>query len=246
MSSSELFAAPLQPSPEKLAFLLDRLCEHRPWFNDFLWDDPQVRRNAANARIAEGYAQGFVWEVYRGPALTGILLLDSIVDRTSAECHFVFFDKTLGDKLELCRTTMQLVFDQLGVHTLRVEIPAHVKPLVKFCRKLGFRYESEVREPADPDVLSYAEEWAAIGSRKRHAMRYQGAWIDSVLLSVTKEEFAHGRPKNDQGTNQLSPHSGADQPAPKPLDGVSAVGSEPLRERDPAVGPPATDSRQLR
>lgn len=190
------FAAPLLARPDKLAFLLDRLCEHRPWFSDFHWPDPAVRRRAAILRLAEVQASGLVWEVYRGPSLVGVFMLDSIVEGTSAECHFVFFDSLLGDKFALCRDTMRWVFDSLSVNSLRVEIPTYTRPLLKFVRRLGFRYEAEARDlsafrPADKrDFQPLTEAQAMLGSRKFAATLYEGIWHDSVLLSVTREEFS--------------------------------------------------------
>lgn len=231
-SELKLFAAPLQPSPAKLETLLDRLCQHRPWFNDHLWHDPAVRRTAATLRLSEVYARGLIWEVYRGPVVTGLLMLDSIVEHSSAQCHFVFFDSKLSDKHALCLDTMRWSFETLSLHTLRVEIPTHVRPLLKFVRRLGFRYEAEGRSPSWPKLgvedWRYAkpltEKQAALGSRRHQTFLYNGRWEDALLLSVTREEFDRGWSERIPESSQHSPTDGPHEPAGRPAEGVSVVG----------------------
>ena len=244
-SAEPLFAVPLQPTPAKLSYLLDRLCEHRPWFNDFLWEDPAVRRRAASGRLVEGMTGGAVWEVYRGADLVGIFLMDRVVDHTEASCHFVFFDRTLGNKAALCRDMMAWAFATLDLHLLRVEIPTHIRPLLKFVRKLGFRYEAEGRSPSWPrltdewaDARPLTERQATLGSRKHHTMLYEGVWRDSLLLSLTREEFARERSIDEAGRRERSTLAGVDQRLP--------IDAGQLHERAnaklyPAICAPATD-----
>ena len=61
-----LHARPFTPTPDKLAFVLDHVIQHRPWFDDFIWDaGDDVKRIAASQNIARALANGRVLEVWR-------------------------------------------------------------------------------------------------------------------------------------------------------------------------------------
>ena len=194
-------AEPFSPYPvEKFNTIVESCAVHRPWFSDFLWEDPQKRREAVVAYLADGYNNGKLWEVWRDQAVVGILLVNQLVPFQDARCHFIFFDSALADKRQLCLNLMGWAFENLPVEVLRVELPTYAKALLKFTRKLGFRYECEGRSyswPQDADPLP--TDVARLGSRKHHAILYDGTWHDLLLLSVTAGEFrehagaSHGR-----------------------------------------------------
>ena len=174
----------------KLRHILDKCCEHRPWFPDHLWTDPSVRRAAANAYLAESCANGRVWEVWRGAEVVGILTLRDIAPQLDASCHFIFFDRELRNKRALCRSVMRRAFEEYQLHALRVEVPEYAANLIGFLRKaLGFRFESE-------RWLNLAD--AKKASRKYQATLYDGRWNDTYLLSVTREEFKRYERPQDQ------------------------------------------------
>lgn len=166
----------------KLQYILDRACEHRPWFPDHIWNDPPSRRSSARAYLADTFSNGRVWEVWRGNSLLGILLLTDVEPGMNAQCHFLFFDHELRNKRRLCLNVMTAVFEEYGLHALRVEVPECFAKYCGFLRKgLGFRYESE-------RWLAPSE--AKKASRKYQATMYEGQWQDVLLLSVTSQEFA--------------------------------------------------------
>lgn len=189
--SDPCFAVPFVYVPEKMTVILDKVCDHRPWFPDDLWDDPVVRRKAAARKIVEWGMDGMIWEAWRGDELLGILGADRLT-KYEGTCHFVFFDRKLSDKVDLCRGLMGWCFGHLGLRMLRIEIPTYARVLARFARrKLGFRWEvdgSRVFTRA-PNVGPFNEAEAELASRKYQVTLYEGRWHDHLLLSLTKEEF---------------------------------------------------------
>jgi RimJ/RimL family protein N-acetyltransferase len=181
--------------PFKIMQILDEVCKHRPWFTDYLWEDPQVRRTSASWYLADAQANGKLWEVYKVDGevvdLVGIMMLNSLDYKIGAQCHFIFFDGELQSKRDLCLNMMQWAFDHLDLEILRVEIPTYAHKLASWARrKLGFRYEAESRPlkwPSGKRPLTRRQ--AELGSRKYRATYYKGQWTDALLLSITKEEF---------------------------------------------------------
>lgn len=195
-------AVPFTPLPlEKLERILDASVRHRPWYSDQIWDSgPEYVRQVTIAHLADAFTNGKLWEVWRGNELTGILLINELVPFQDCRAHFLFYDNVLSDKAQLCCNLMEWAFEKLPVHVIRVEIPTYARALLKFVRRLGFRYEAEGRSfswPQDGRPLSADE--ARLGSRKHHAITYKGELCDVLMLSVTDAEFAafhkeqHGR-----------------------------------------------------
>lgn len=204
-----------QNDPEKLAFVLDKCCEHRQWFDDFQWEDYRTRRATASGYLADTLINGHLWEVWRGANLVGILLLTGIREQNDALAHFIFFDHKLVDKIDLCKSVMAWSFERYKLHVLRIEIPTYAKIFARFARKkLGFRYEAEGRTPSWPKLdvpLSHKE--AELGSRKHQAILYDGKWCDVLLLSISREEFFDGWTESKAPGRIDSPDAGTDRPS---------------------------------
>ena len=201
---SHIIATEFAPTPDKLQTILDACCDHRAWFSDFLWTDPVARREAARAHLATMFVHGKLWEVWnlQSSQLVGIIILGDIVYRTDATCHFIFFDRQLANKRDLCISLMRWAFEHMDLHRLSVEIPTYARALTKFARKLGFRYEAEGREPyqhKDERLEPLGLAKAYVGSRKYRATLYEGSWHDLLCLSLLREEFdaLYGRPENN-------------------------------------------------
>jgi RimJ/RimL family protein N-acetyltransferase len=210
---SSLIAVPFQPHPAKLEAILDAVTAHRPWFPDELWHDPEVRRAAANRRIAEWLVNGHLWEVWRGDAFLGLIGIDRIAPRQDAYCHFIFVDRKLADKVELCHALMAYCFEHYDLHILRLEIPTYAKALAHFARrKLGFKHEAEDRDLSWPKGPRLTAKEAERGSRKFHATMYEGQWHDALLLSLLREEFACPVPASVEPTS--TPHPSLDSLTP--------------------------------
>jgi RimJ/RimL family protein N-acetyltransferase len=187
-----VIAIPYQHNdPEKIRDMLDKACEHRPWFDDYTWENPEARRTAASKYLANAFMHGRLWEVWDGAKLVGVLMLDEVRYRTDARCHFIFFDRKLANKRQLCLNVMRWAFDQLELHRLSCEIPIYARALASFARKkLGFRYEMEARQPSWPKgARPLNERLAELGSRRYQAVLYKGSWEDVLLLSTTRKEF---------------------------------------------------------
>ncbi len=82
------------------------------------------------------------WEVWRGSAFVGILIIDRIVPRVDARLQFVFFDDELSSKAPLLNEFVARVFAEFALHRLTFEAPTHMTTLTGFVRrKLGFSAE---------------------------------------------------------------------------------------------------------
>jgi hypothetical protein len=191
-----IIAVPFSPEPpEKLMAIVDKCQIHRPWFSDDAWMEGEVfRREQVIRRLADLDSKS--WEVYDNDQLVGLLHADQIVKGQDARCHFLFFDSHLKDKTAICWETMKWMFEHFDLHALRVEVPTYANKLTGFARKgLGFRWETEGRKfswPASATPLT--ANVAMLGSRRHHAIKYQGEWHDVLLLSVTRDEFTRNAP----------------------------------------------------
>jgi len=200
--------------PMKLLTILDRVSEHRPWFNDFQWEDPEIRRQVSREYLADALAFGKLWEVWKIAEtvdLVGIMLLNRVNYKIDASCHFVFFDRDLQTKRRLCLDMMAWAFQHLELQVLRIEVPTYAHALSAWARrKLGFRYESEAREIAWPEgSRPLSKKLAELGSRKHKATFYKGEWLDALLLSITREEFEqYGRAEHEESRSIYSATTG--------------------------------------
>lgn len=105
------------------------------------------------------------WEVWRGGAFCGILLLDRIVPCVEARVQFVFFDDELASKAPLLSDFIAYCFGEFGFHRLTFEAPNHMTTLASFAkRKLGFVHEG-VRAQAYHDGSG----WRDVGVMARFA-----------------------------------------------------------------------------
>lgn len=212
--------------------IVDACCEHRPWFNDYLWENAVERRIAVVTYLREAAQEGVLWVVYHGANPMGIVLLNEVQVHVDAKAHFVFFDHKLMDKTGVCNSMLEWSFEQLDLHRISVEVPTYAAALASFLRKrLGFRYETEGRTVEWPRELKRHKQSdtlaqfirrnttviSAWASRKYQAVLYKGEWHDVLLLSLTREEFAHA------GTTAQARGSGAEAVRAGVLDGGSSV-----------------------
>lgn len=204
-------AVPLDVSdPAKLSYVLDRVVEHESEWTDFQ-QDVGARRRIASSYIAAHIRGEIVvleaWHFKPEPELVGLLGFTHIVPKVNAQFHPVFFDGKIRNamgKRELLLRAMDWAFASYDLHRLSVELPENRYALVRFIReKLGFRFEAENRSIKQEKVVSHGHlytrklvaltpNWreAEWGSRKYQALYQGGRWLDLLLLSVTREEFA--------------------------------------------------------
>ena len=200
-------AVPFSPAPaSKLEYILTRLVEHDTWWSDF---ERGRRETAARLLMAQNNAVFEVWkfgsDVQQGQQPAGVILLTDILPGVDAKAHFIFFDGRLRDKTALLKNMMAWAFGAFQLHRLTAEIPDYAFALVKYAREqLGFRYEGEGRTIKQRDERTHTEgrpRWvdqtltgwqAGFSSRRYQVVRWQGAWHDLLLLSITEEEFVAG------------------------------------------------------
>lgn len=141
-----------------------------------------------------------VWLVWSGGALTGALLLTHLIPQVDAQCHFVFFDRTLFGRKMLIWNLMGRVFHDLNLQRLTVEVPEYLTPLYKFVRKkLMFRLEGEGIAEQHPLIVKQlnpyvpnAPAWAArLGSRRERACwnPETETWTDMIRLRLLRSEY---------------------------------------------------------
>ena len=191
--------------PAVFSRILDFATDHRPWYHDNVWNaGPDVRRSVASQHLSDALTAGRVWEAWRGAELLGIFVLNQVRPGLDAQAHFLFFDRQLANKRQLCRAMIQRTFadEELALHALRVDLPEYVGKYAHFLRKgLGFKYEAE-RRLSNPKA-------AARASRRYQAAFYDGKWCDVLLLSLTREEFLAWS-QHEQGGRQHRSDSGTD------------------------------------
>lgn len=145
-------------------------------------------------------SKNLYWEVWKKPPmeLVGLLILTRIVPKLDALAHFAFFDRHLVGKRPLIQTMLSWCFEQLELRRISVEIPEHLEPLIRFARKLGFRYEGETLAASHPMTtaleqkgVNHAPQWVAKWGSRLEGMHFDGqAWRDVVLLRLLREEHA--------------------------------------------------------
>jgi hypothetical protein len=106
------------------------------------------------------------FEVWRGPACCGIILLDRIVPAIDARWQFAFWDNDLASRAGLLREFARRCFVEADLGRLTLEVPTHMAVLLRFARK----------------ALGALDE----GTRQR-AYHDGGAWRDLAVLRVSHE-----------------------------------------------------------
>jgi len=140
------------------------------------------------------------WLVWNSGNLIGALLLSHIVPKVDAQCHFVFFDRTLFGRKALLWNLMGKVFQEYDLQRLTVEVPEYLTPLYKFVRKkLNFRLEGEraaeqhplVTEKLNPYVPNGPTWVARLGSRRERACLNPetNTWTDMLRLRLLRSEY---------------------------------------------------------
>jgi len=172
------------------------------------------------------------WLVWNGGALIGVLLLTHIVPQIDAQCHFVFFDRTLFGRKALLWNLMGKVFQEYDLQRLTVEVPEYLTPLYKFVRKkLNFRLEGEqtaAEHPLVTDKLSpyvpNSAAWAArLGSRRERACLNPetNTWTDMLRLRLLRSEYEQLAEEAHASRPAESPRPAGYPGRPQPADRVS-------------------------
>lgn len=204
-------AVPFSASdPAKYLYVLDRIVEHESEWTDFQ-SDPDMRRRIATSVFAEALAGTSVifevWYFGEEPQIVGLIHFSHIVPKVDAQFHPVFFDgkiRNLMGKREILLRSLDWAYQTWDLHRISVQLPENRYALVRFVReKLGFRFEAENRSIKQQKVVAHGyhkkrvmvaltPNWreAEWGSRRYQALYQGGKWLDMLLLSQTREEFA--------------------------------------------------------
>lgn len=101
---------------------------------------------------------------------TGLLYLLHIVPGLSASAHFLFWDKQLKGKEELCADTLKFLVDSIPLLKVNAFIPEYAGALGHFVRRCGFKKEGRLR---------------------RWSLR-NGKPFDVIAYGITREEALYG------------------------------------------------------
>lgn len=197
-------AQPFTPvPPSKLEDIINKCVAHDPWFHDFLRDSgEEKKREAVIAYLADAFQHGKIWEVWKNNDILGILILNELVPFLDCKAHLIFFDAKLSDKVQLCKNLLAWSYENVPLEVIRIEVPTYARALLKFIRKLGFRFEGESRPFSWPqDAAPISADVAKLGSRKHRATLYKGVWHDVLLLSQTRDEFMASK-ENQHGRSE--------------------------------------------
>jgi hypothetical protein len=139
-----------------------------------------------------------VWTVWQGADMVGVTVLVGIAYGIDAEAHFVFFDRKIFGRKALIYKLLGVIFTELKLQRVSVEIPEHLTPLIRFVRsKLGFKFEGEDIAAKHPllklsDYVGHPERWIArIGARREKAYWRADTeeWVDLIRLRLLRSEY---------------------------------------------------------
>jgi hypothetical protein len=97
---------------------------------------------------------------------TGLIYATDIVEGASLDIHAVFFDRSVADKVNVCREVAKWMFLETGIHRMNADVPVDYHATKRLLVKLGFRYE---------------------GTRRESVLR-RSKWIDIALYGLTVDE----------------------------------------------------------
>lgn len=203
---SGLVVWPYDPADFSLAdwtqVILDEMVAHPTFFSKPT--TPDERRKLAAAILAN--RANLHWGVWRAgdnaPILVGVLTLWQVEPEVDALFHFLFFDRNLVGKRTLLARFIGYCFTTLGFRRLTATIPEDADKLLRFYRKLGFRYEGESRATGltptaflaagAPGLraIENAPQWLAKqGSRTEGVFWRDDQWIDVLRLRLLRPEY---------------------------------------------------------
>lgn len=182
-------------NPVKNTQILDTFVKHPIWVAQ---ESTEEERRILAAQILAN-PQNLVWEVWRGPEFSGVLLLQNVIPRVDALFHFLFVDGKLVGKRKLLRDFLGYCFRELGFERLTVQVPEFAGIYLDYLRlKMGFKYEGETRATIHPKLMEFAAlkpnqrppVWvASMGSRRERTHWHDGRWHDTIVLRLLRDEY---------------------------------------------------------
>ena len=153
-----------QLSFERVQFLWEKLSKFDVLFNDFVKDDFAAFVNHFIVQIdGKPAPAGLFWDVDD----VGIILVNNIVPFQSATSHFVFWDKILKGREDLCREMLRYGFKTYKFRRIKVEVPLYAEGVRRFVQRIGFIQEGRLRK----------------------ATLWRGDWFDVHVFSILPEDL---------------------------------------------------------
>lgn len=180
------------PDPNAFSEIVELCLQHRPWFDDLLWNGPaDEKRTAVIGHLSKAFSTGRIWSVLREGACVGILLLEQVRPHRDALAHFIFFDRQLRNKKSLCEAAIRDSFERYDLEVLRIEVPTYAAKLANYAREaLGFKYEGE--------WLGVPTDVAYRASRRTRAIRHKEQSHDLLLLALPREALDERPPDENR------------------------------------------------
>lgn len=182
--------------------ILDELVAHPQWYARPT--SPEQRRLEGAAILTDQSSPK--WGVWRETTLVGMFYMTRLVPEVDANLHFIFFDRNLVGKRSLLRRFIDYCFapppNGMGLRRASMEVPEDADKLLRFVRKLGFKYEGEPRASGLAPTaflqagalglppIGDAATWVAKqGARVEGVFWRDDRWIDVLRLRLLRTEW---------------------------------------------------------
>lgn len=150
----------MELTPYKLDALWNMLQRYKTLFSDFTRADPANFINVISAPHTMWF------EIVEYDAVVGIVWFGELHQMVDCTAHMVFFDRAPAEKINVCRTLMQWMFDNFPLRRMTVTPPEIYHATSRLLLKLGFTLEG----------------------RKREAFLIGGKWNDQLIYGITRQE----------------------------------------------------------
>lgn len=131
---------PLELTPEKLLWLWKEMNGYKALFSD------TTKGDVANFMTLVQLPDSYWLEVLEGGKPVGIIYWTDMCDLISAQVHVIFWDRKLGEKVELCREVARHFFRTFPHHRIEAVLPVTYHPTLKLAKKIGFVQEGIKRQ----------------------------------------------------------------------------------------------------
>lgn len=164
--SNPWYARELELTPDKVEWLWKELQQYRTLFSDVT----RNRRENFEYILEDPYSY---WLEIKNliHETVGIFYVTGLQEVTDAQIHVIFFDRQPSEKAELCRLLVFHIFEQFpGLHRLTVSVPSLYHATIRLAKKIGFKFEGQIREKT----------------------LFGGKWTDEVMLGILASEVIRG------------------------------------------------------
>lgn len=129
-------------TPDKLKWYWEEFQKMPTLFSDM------TRGDIANFVSVFTKPGTFYMEVYDSRHLVGLLYLTDLARVTDCDCHILFFDRKITDKVALCRYVVRWCFDYFKFHRMSATVPSIYHMTARLTKNIGFQLEGTRRQVA--------------------------------------------------------------------------------------------------